>query len=247
MNLRIDGKTAFITGGTGSIGMALVRLFAQNGGEVTFQYFQNDTRAKELEYELQATAVKLDLLTEAPMPSRIFDIVINCAGVNLTRHDALHVSSREWNETLRIDLDIPFRVTQFYLPAMVQKGWGRIVNVSSIFGLRGTTNNLPYNVAKHGLSGLTKSIAKEFAAFGITCNEVCPGAVESDLIDEIAKYKEETLGISRTDYMSSLRDAIPAKRLATPDEIAKVVLFLVSDAADYINGASIVIDGGALA
>ena len=130
---------------------------------------------------------------------------------------------------------------------MMRMRWGRIINISSIFGLRATTKNLPYNVSKHGLSGLTKSIAKEYANFGVTCNEICPGAVESELMNRIAMQKEREAGIAHEDYLRAAREAIPAKELASPQGIADLAVFLASDKASHINGASIVIDGGEIA
>ena len=127
---------------------------------------------------------------------------------------------------------------------MVNRRWGRVINISSIYGIRGTTNNLPYNSSKHGLSGFTKSIAKEYAAYGITCNEICPGAVESELMERIAARKEKEGRVtSRAEYLQMVRESIPAGRLAKPEEIACLALYLASDHAAFINGASIVIDG----
>ena len=130
---------------------------------------------------------------------------------------------------------------------MISKKWGRIINISSIFGLRATTNNLPYNVSKHGLAGLTKSIAKEYATYGITCNGICPGTIESELMERIAQRKEKDFGIAKDEYFRSIRESIPARRFAKPIEIAQLALYLASEYAGYINGTSLVIDGGVIA
>jgi 3-hydroxybutyrate dehydrogenase len=222
-------------------------VFSQNGGDVYFQYYQNEKRAHELEERFSAKAVRIDFLRDEPLPNRNFDIVVNNAGINITKSVALQVTPEEWQRTIKINLDTPYRVTLKYLPYMIENKWGRIINISSIFGVRATTNNLPYNVSKHGLAGFTKSIAKEYAPYRITCNEICPGTVESELMERIAERKEGEFGISREEYFRSIRESIPTKRFAKPMEIATLALYLASDYAAQINGTSIVVDGGAIA
>ncbi len=247
MEIKIDQKNVFITGGTGSIGMSLIEVFSKNGGNVCFQFNQNEKRAQELERKFGVKAVKIDFLNNHSLPEQQFDIVINNAGINITKCLALQVTSDEWFKTLRINLDTPYLVIHKYLPNMIKNNWGRIINVSSIFGVIATTNNLPYNVSKHGLAGFTKTIAKEYALYGITCNNICPGTVESELMERIAKRKETEFGISQEVYFQSIRETIPTKRFAKPIEIANLALYLASDYAAQINGASIVIDGGVIA
>lgn len=191
MEINLNRKSVFITGGTGSIGMALVETFSSNGGDVYFQYHQNEDRAHELENRFNAKAIRVDFLRDEPLPNRSFDIVINNVGINITKNMALQVTSEEWQKTLRINLDTPYRITLKYLPDMIEKKWGRVINISSIFGVKATTNNLPYNASKHGLAGFSKTIAKEYAQYGITCNEICPGTVESELMERIAERKEK--------------------------------------------------------
>jgi 3-hydroxybutyrate dehydrogenase len=247
MDIKIDNKSVLITGGTGSIGMALVELFSQNGGDVLFQYNKNDQRAHDIEKKTGAKSTRIDFLGNDPLPNKIFDIIVNSAGINITKNLSHEIDDAEWDRTIDINMSAPFHIIRKYLPYMIKSKWGRIINISSIYGLRGTTNNLPYNASKHGLSGLTKTIAKEYAQYGITCNEICPGPIESELMQRIAKEKERTLGIPAEKYLNDARQWVPAHRMAQPVEVASLALYLASDLAGYINGVSIPIDGALIA
>ena len=138
-------------------------------------------------------------------------------------------------------------LTKSFLPYMVKNRWGRIINISSIYGLRACEGNLPYNVSKHGLSALTKTVAKEYSQYGISANEICPGPIESKLLDRIAQYHADNEGESKSDYLALLANDIPGRRLATPFDVAATALFLASEQAGYINGVSIPVDGGLIA
>ena len=157
------------------------------------------------------------------------------------------VSDRDWAATLRVNLYAPFVLIRAYLPAMRQKGWGRIVNVGSIYSLRGVEGNLPYTVSKHGLSGLTKTVAKEYGRYGITCNEICPGPVESVMMRRIAERNQAAGTTTAEEYLSEVTSEIPSGRMAEPDEVAALTDFLTSAKASYLNGVSITLDGGLIA
>ena len=128
---------------------------------------------------------------------------------------------------------------------MKKQKWGRIINISSIYGIKVEEEILPYNVSKHGLIGLTKTIAKEYAKYGITCNAVCPGTMDSSMTEYVSKFYTKS-EIEKKEYYKEMINQIPAKRFAKPKEIAKMVLFVASDEAGYINGSSLVIDGGSI-
>lgn len=243
MNLGVDGRSVLITGGTGSVGMALIETFSRSGDTVHFQYYSNEERAKELERSFGSAGFRVDFLGDGRLPDQEFDVVVNNAGINITKSLSHEICDDEWEKTIRINLTMPFQIIRKYLPYMIRNRWGRIINISSVYGLRVCTNNLSYNVSKHGLSGLTKSVAKEYAQYGITCNEICPGPIESELMQRIAENKERTLGIPIGQYLDDVRQWVPAKRMAQPTEIAHLALFLASDVAAYINGVSIPIDG----
>ncbi|MCX6132996.1 MAG: SDR family oxidoreductase [Ignavibacteriales bacterium] len=240
-------RTVLVTGGTGSVGESIVRAFSAKGYAVTFQYLSNEPKAKILSQDTRATPIRLDFLSDFDLPPGGFDIVVNNAGINITSCLSHEVSIESWERTMKVNLFTPFQIVRSLLPEMMRKGWGRIINISSIYGLRGVEWNLPYNSSKHGLSGLTKTVAKEYAQYGITCNEICPGAISSDLMNRIATREGEQLNQSADDYLSEVAAAIPAKRLAKPQEIASLAIYLASEEAGYINGASITVDGGLVA
>jgi len=130
---------------------------------------------------------------------------------------------------------------------MMSRGWGRVINISSIYGIRAVEQNLPYTVSKHGLAGLTKTIGREYAEFGITCNEICPGPITSRLMERIAERESDGSPDAIQTYLAGVADSIPAKRLATPEDVANLAAFLGSDYAAYINGVSIPLDGALIA
>ena len=130
---------------------------------------------------------------------------------------------------------------------MIQKRWGRIINISSIYGLRAVEGNFPYTVSKHGLSGFTKTIAREYATYGISCNEICPGPINSDMMREIGKRVASQTGGTVESYLKEVCDEIPAKRMAEPRDVSALALFLASPEAGYLTGASIPLDGGIIA
>jgi NAD(P)-dependent dehydrogenase (short-subunit alcohol dehydrogenase family) len=238
-------RKAFITGGTGSVGQALVEAFSRGQYEVTFQYAHNEAEAKRIASNCNARPIRCDARNATSLPETDFSVVVNNAGINISSVLSHEVTDEDWEQTLRVNLYFPFLVTRKYLPAMIRMQWGRIVNISSIYGLRGTETNLPYNVSKHALSGLTKTLAKEYAQFGITANEICPGAIDSEMMRQIAFREDPDHDVQR--YLGEVASEIPGRRMARPEEIAATAIFLASTEAQHINGASIVVDGGQIA
>jgi len=238
-------KKVFITGGTGTVGMSLLKLFHRKKYELCFQYLSNDEKAMKLEKEFTAKSFKIDFLKKTyDLPDMDFDILINNLGINISDVLTHDVKEEDWLSTLTVNLTIPFKICKSYLPNMMKKGWGRIININSIYGLRGVDYNSPYNASKHGLSGLTKSIAKEYAQYNITCNEICPGAIQSELMNRIAKRVADNEGTTSENFLKEVSSLYPAKRMVTPNEVSSVAFFLASEAASYVNGSSIIVDGG---
>src|SRR5437016_1057807 len=161
-----------ITGGTGSIGRALVEAFHDAGTNVSFQYCRNITRAEDMERTFGAKAIQWDFNT-GPMPiaDRV-DVLVNNAGINISKLPVDSTTDEEWDETLLVNLKTPMALARQVLPQMKVRGWGRIINISSIYGFRVTSNNLAYNVSPHCLSALSGSTPKAFGRLGIACNMV---------------------------------------------------------------------------
>ncbi len=230
-----------ITGGTGSVGKALVNAFANHKKyKIEFTYYNNNKLAEKLAKKLNTKAFKL---TKRSKSFYEYDIIINNAAIINSFTETESVDLKDWNEAIDVNLTLPFQIIKKSLPYMKSKKWGRIINISSIYGFKAEADILTYNVTKHGLIGLTRTVAKEYAEFGITCNAICPGTINSELANRVAdiytKNKSE-----KNNYFKEIIENIPAKRLAEPEEIAKLALFLASEDAAYINGATLVIDGG---
>ncbi len=247
MSVNTPARQILITGGTGSVGRALIKAFRENGDCVTFQYTSSVLAAEELCKCYDAKSIRIDFTKKNDLGKVDFDVVVNNIGINISDVLSHEVSLEVWNETLLINITIPFLISQQCLPLMIQKKWGRIINISSIYGLRGVEHNLPYTVSKHGLSGLTKTFAKEYAQYNITCNEICPGPIESEMMKRISERVSSAEGILPNDYLQQICDEIPIGRMAYPNEVAELAVFLASEKASYINGVSIPIDGGLIA
>ena len=242
----LKGKTVLVTGGNRGIGKSIVKMLAHHGLNIAFTYNHNEAQAIELIESLKLKDVnirkyKMNLEDEEEVCNTIknieddfgeIDYLVNNAGIIRDSYMLL-MSSSDWNKVLTTDLTGAFLLTREVLPTMLSKKNGAIVNVASIAGLIGVAGQTNYCAAKAGLIGLTKALAKEVAGKGIRVNAIAPGYVDTDMIN--------TIDIKNN---SSYLEKIPLKRVATPDEIASVVLFLLSDGASYITGTTIEVDGG---
>jgi 3-hydroxybutyrate dehydrogenase len=233
-----------ITGGTGTLGEAIVAAFANAGHRIHFQYHRNREAAERLRRDFGATGIAIDFSREFEIPSGDFDVLINCAGINESVELTDGVRPIAWEKMLRINVTVPFMLTQAVLPGMVKRGWGRLINIGSIYSLRGGTHRAPYVASKHALSGLTKVVAKEYAGSGVTCNEICPSAVDSRMINRIAEDRAVLRGTTTAAILDEYRSMSPSGRMGTADEVASVALYLAGPGAGFVNGASIPVDGG---
>jgi 3-hydroxybutyrate dehydrogenase len=241
----VSSKRALVTGASGSIGAAIAERLLADGFGVVGTYRVPKERVERLsDAGVEMICVDLVLNGISSLGDLHIDCLVNCAGINPVSTQVVDVGADAWRMTLEINLTVPFLLSQAFIPGMLSRGWGRIVNVGSIYSKVGSVLNSAYNVSKHGLSGLTKSIAQEYGRHGITCNEVLPGAVYSDLIQDIAKRKAAATGASPEAYLVSIEQSIPTGRLAYPSDVAGAVSYLCSPDADYLNGTSLIVDGG---
>jgi 3-hydroxybutyrate dehydrogenase len=241
----LAGRRALVTGGASGIGRAIAVAFADAGAEVTV--LDRDTEAATtVAKEIGGLAVTADLsdLDAIGDLDLNVDIVVNNAGVQ-------HVSPLEsfpperFSFILRVMLEAPFRIIQGALPHMYERGWGRIINVSSVHGLRASAYKSAYVSAKHGLEGLSKVTALEGASHGVTSNCINPAYVRTALLEAQIADQARTHGISESDVVEKIMLAPAAvKRLIEPEEVAALALFLCSRNADSMTGSSFCLDGG---
>jgi 3-hydroxybutyrate dehydrogenase len=248
VNVDLAGRTALVTGAGSGIGRAIALAMGRSGAHV-IALDVNEAQAAEVATITGGRAVVADLsdLSALDALDLSADILVNCAGIQHVR-PVEEFDPEMYSMILRIMLEAPFRLIRSSLPGMYQKGWGRIINVSSVHGLRASKYKSAYVSAKHGLEGLSKVVALEAAEHGVTSNCINPGYVRTPLVDKQVADQAKAHGISENEVLTKIFLANAAlKRLVEPEEIAQAALFLCTPAAASMTGTNIVIDGGATA
>ena len=250
---RLQGKHALVTGGGSGIGAAIALALVEQGAHVTvlgrrLDALQNltkqhpDTMHAVCADVSDATQV-VNAVTNAQERFGPIHILVNNAG-QATSAPFLKTDAALWNQMLAVNLTGTFVCTQAVLPQMLQAGWGRIVNVASTAGLNGYAYVAAYSAAKHGVIGLTKSLALEVAKKGITVNAVCPGYTETDILRESIANVVAKTGRSEVDARAEFAKGNPQGRIVQPSEVADAVLWLCGEGASSITGQSIAVCGG---
>jgi len=248
---RLTGKVVIVTGGARGIGRAIVEKAAREGGRVTFLDLDSRTAADtvaELNRDgLPVHFIGTDVTLESDVESAVgaviardgqVDVLVNNAGVN-AYFDAATMTEPEWNEVFAVDLKGAWLCTKHVLPPMTAARHGAIVNIASIHATLTIKGMFPYAAAKSGLVGLTRSLALDYAAAGIRVNAVLPGWTRTRLIEEWFTRQPDPVAAE-----AHVIEAHPMKRIATPDEVANLVVFVASDEASAITGASLPVDCG---
>jgi NAD(P)-dependent dehydrogenase (short-subunit alcohol dehydrogenase family) len=254
--MKLKGRVAFITGASGGIGGAIARIFAQEGASVGLAARRVDkleTLAAELRKAGAKTSVsKCDLLKDQDILNAVrktvkelgpIDILVSCAG--LVSFEAVHkLPDNVWDRTMQVNAKAPFVAIREVLPSMLERKYGRIVNVASVSGKIGLAYRSAYAASKHALLGLNRALAAEVAEHGITANCICPTFVATEMFDEsIQKWADET-GKTFDQMSEELRQKVPMKRFIAPEECAPLALLLASEENGGMTAQAINVDGG---
>jgi len=238
-------KVAYVTGGMGGIGTAICQRLHKDGFKViagcgpTRDHSKWLDEQKALGYTFHASAGNVgdwdstvEAFTKAKQDHGPVDVLVNNAGITRDRM-FLKMTREDWNAVMETNLNSMFNVTKQVVGDMVEKGWGRIINISSVNGEKGQAGQTNYSAAKAGMHGFTMALAQELANKGVTVNTVSPGYIGTDMVKAV-----------RQDVLEKIVGTIPVKRLGEPSEIASIIAWLASDESGYSTGADFSVNGG---
>ena len=264
MGSQLAGRRAFITGSMQGIGLGIATTLAREGAEVILHGLADEQMIENARAQVTAAGARAvesyvsDLrdskatenLVEKILAGGAVDILVNNAGIQFTSPIGKMLRSN-WNDIIAINLSAVFDTMRLILPQMGQRGYGRVINISSVHGLVGSVEKAPYVAAKHGVVGLTRVAALEYAAMGssesggITVNAICPGWVETALIESQIQSRSDNFDGDRIAGIADLlSEKQPSRRMSSPQDIGELALWLCHLAAHNITGAAIPVDGG---
>ncbi len=254
----IKGKTALITGSTSGIGLGIAHCLANAGANIVMNGFGDKDEIENNRKNLEEKDIKAiydgadmtkpdeikNMVKKAEIEFGHIDILINNAGIqNVAPIEEF--PPEKWDAIIGIIMSASFHTCRTIIPGMKKNGWGRIINIASAHGLVASPFKSAYVAAKHGVMGLTKTVALEVAQNGITCNSICPGYVLTPLVEGQIDDTAEARGITREEVINDVMLAAQwTKKFVTIDQVAEIALFLCSDTAENITGSSISVDGG---
>lgn len=260
--MSLQGKTAIVTGSTSGIGLGIATALAEQGADIVLNGFGGAQEIENLQQSLarvhnirviysnadmsDADAIG-DMIGQATRELGHVDILVNNAGIQFTA-SVQEFPKQRWDSIIAINLSAVFHAAKAVLPQMLERNWGRIVNIASTHGLVASAEKSAYVAAKHGVVGLTKVIALETAKSGVTCNAICPGWVLTPLVQKQIndRAQRETIPVEQA-KIELLAEKQPSQEFATVEQLGALSAFLCSDAAAQIRGATLPVDGGWLA
>jgi 3-hydroxybutyrate dehydrogenase len=254
--VSLEGRGAVVTGGGRGIGRAVARALAEQGASVVVSARSTreiESVAKELVKDgFTADAVTCDVADEKSVQEMAekaekllgtVDVLVNNAGIALS-NPVKRLPLEEWNRIMTINVTGTFLCTRAFLQGMIDRGWGRVINVASVAGLRGGRYISAYSASKHAQIGFTRSVAAEVADAGITVNAICPGYVDTPMTEYSVSRMVEKAGITAEEALEHILELSPQHRLIRPEEIAHVAVMLCGKDGEGISGQAIAIDGG---
>ncbi len=237
----MKGRVVFVTGGTRGIGKAIVARLKAAGYGVAAGYAGNEVASQACADELGVKVVRGNVSSFADCAAAVktveaelgpIDVLVNNAGI--TRDAMLHkMTEEQWNEVIHVNLASIFNMTRNVIEGMRERGFGRIINISSINGQKGQMGQTNYSAAKAGMIGFSKALAQENAKKGITVNAIAPGYIDTEMVSQVPK-----------NVLDQIISGIPVGRLGMADEIARCVAFLAAEDAGFITGATLTVNGG---
>jgi 3-hydroxybutyrate dehydrogenase len=259
MKKSLSGKTALITGSTSGIGLGIAKKFAENGANIVLNGFGEQKEINELVAKMQKDyKVKVmysdadvskpqairDMCNKAIATFGGVDILVNNAGIqNVQPIDEF--KDEKWDAIIAINLSSAFHTIKHTVKHMKQQKWGRIINMASVHGLVASPYKAAYVAAKHGIVGLTKVVAQDLAEFGITCNAICPGYVNTPLVQKQIPEQAKAHGISEAEVIKKVFfENHFIKQFIEVEDLAEIALFLCSDACKTLTGVALPVDAG---
>jgi 3-hydroxybutyrate dehydrogenase len=255
----LKGKSALVTGSTSGIGLAIARAFAEQGANITINGFGDQSAIEkerstiEKDFGVKAAYSPADMTKPAEIADMVhtaektfgsLDVLVNNAGIQFVS-PIEDFPVEKWNQIIAINLTAAFHTVRAAVPGMKARKWGRIISTASAHSLVASPFKVAYVSAKHGIAGLTKTVALELATFGITCNCISPGYVWTPLVEQQIPETMKARGLTAEQVKRDvLLAAQPTKEFVTVDEVASLAVYLCSDAAKAITGANLPIDGG---
>lgn len=257
--ISFNDRVGLVIGGTGEIGQAVCFKLASLGASVAVNYFSRKdvaelTVKKISDMGSHAISVQGDIAVSTDVKKIVsvvvkefkkIDVLVNSAGVNPVAVPVVDLDETTWDRVIDVNLKGPFLCCKMVAPIMIKQNRGRIVNISSIHGRSSPVLRAAYGASKHGLIGLTQTLAKELGAYNITVNAICPGPLDTAMVRDIWAKSAKKMGLTTQEYYENKLSPIPMGRLGSTSDVANLVAFLASDMADYINGSMIDVAGGA--
>jgi len=254
--MQLEGKVAAITGGTAGIGLGIAEAFLAEGARVALMA-RNQTKGDAVVADLnvgeRCVFIAGDAMVQADVEGFVdatdkafgsVDILVNNAGGAGDLQPLVNLSDETFDETMKWNVYSTFWASRRAVPAMIERGWGRVINISSTEGKVGKPAFTAYSTAKHAINGMTKAVAQEVGAAGVTVNAICPGLVITDIVKANGPATAQAMGLTFDEMVDMFAQEAAIKRPNTVEEVAAMAVFLASDAGGGVTGATLSVDGG---